>query len=198
MPLTACRIAAVLSRVLCFLFSNCYLVLFDKEKGVVWLLACFFLYSPETSASHFFLPQRCKFSCTRYSTHPSEQGVRCSGFDYYYYYFFCFWVIFAKRGFERAPFPPGRIILHPRHQCQRTDTGAGRALASFVVWDAPDCSKRQRAAGEERNVFHFELIVQETTKMRHLISVVADVLPRYKFIQLLVYVAHCPSDTIGQ
>lgn len=25
-----------------FLFSNCYLVLFDKEKGVVWLLACFF------------------------------------------------------------------------------------------------------------------------------------------------------------
>lgn len=36
-----------------FLFCCCYLVLFDKEKGVVCALACF-LCSPETSAYHFF------------------------------------------------------------------------------------------------------------------------------------------------
>lgn len=40
---------AARARVLCCLFSNCYLVLFDKEKGVVCL--CVFLCSPETPAS---------------------------------------------------------------------------------------------------------------------------------------------------
>lgn len=58
--------------------------------------------------------------------------------------------------------------------------------------------KRQRAAGEERNVFHFEMIAMKTTKFTYLVSMVEDVLPLSKFIQLVVYVAHCPSDTIGQ
>lgn len=58
--------------------------------------------------------------------------------------------------------------------------------------------KRQRAAGEERNVFHSEMIAWKTSEFTHLVSVVEDVSPLSKFIQLVVYVAHCPSDTIGQ
>lgn len=36
---------AVRPRVLCCLFSNCYLVLFDKEKGVVCLCVCVCVFS---------------------------------------------------------------------------------------------------------------------------------------------------------
>lgn len=58
--------------------------------------------------------------------------------------------------------------------------------------------KRQRAAGEKRNVFRFECFTEKIIQLAHLVVVVEDVLLLSKFIQLIVYVAHCPSDTIGQ
>lgn len=81
--------------------------------------------------------------------------------------------------------------------------------------------KRQRAAGEERNVSHFHRMVREkaspfflfcyfvilfficgytsgVSDRRRMFLPLSLSLSLCKCIQLVVYVAHCPSDTIGQ
>lgn len=125
-PATSLHDPAAVSCALCFLFSNCYLVLFDKEKGVVWLLACFFVLPRDISLPLFSATTLQVLLYSLLRSHAETMRPLCV------FVFISLLREFAKR-LERARFPPGRMIPHPRHQCQRTDTGAGRALASFVV-----------------------------------------------------------------
>lgn len=56
---------------------------------------------------------------------------------------------------EKALFPPGRMIPHPRHQCQRADTRCGAAERCFLcrLRRARLFKKKKHAAGEQGGVF---------------------------------------------
>lgn len=60
---------------------------------------------------------------------------------------FCFWVN-LHRGTRKPRSTLGELFyIHAINVSAQTHTGARRALASFVVWDAPDCSKKATCSG---------------------------------------------------
>lgn len=105
------------------------------------MLACFFVL-PRDISLPLFLLQRCKFSGTHHNTRTLRQVVRC---------FVCVLLFFGwilHRGTRKPRSTLGELFyIHAINVSAQTHTGARRALASFVVWDAPDCSKKATCSG---------------------------------------------------
>ncbi len=117
----------------CFTFSGLQLALLCSSR-----VFC----TPPRHQPPTFSATMLQVLCTHHNSRSLKRAVRR-------FVFILLLSEFARRH-EREP----RTLLgelfyiHAINVSAQTHTGARRALASFVVWDAPDCSKRQRAAGE--------------------------------------------------
>lgn len=172
-----------------FLFSNCYLVLFDKEKGVVCVLACF-LYSPETSASHFFCYNVASSRALIITlVHRDESfAALCVCVC------FCFLGEFCTEARESpVPYWANYSTSTPSMSAHRHTLEHGEHLLPLSSETRQTVQKRQRAAGEERNVFHFVMVATKTTKFTYLVSMVEDVLPLSE-----IYSARCLCCALPQ